>query len=153
MDARRIAPGGVLRGKVAAQWGWLAGETTHLGRDSDRLKAYTERFLTFVRERGWDQLEESRSLAMAVGGEAGELLAELQWLSEPEIVELLRTDSEFRTKLSFEAADILNYLIRLARYCDFDLVEAADKKLAVNIDRFPVEEVHGLKGKRYKADR
>ncbi|GGK01875.1 hypothetical protein GCM10011583_36880 [Streptomyces camponoticapitis] len=148
-----LLPEAYSAGKVAAQWGWLAGETTHLGRDSDRLKAYTERFLTFVRERGWDQLEEARSLAMAVGGEAGELLAELQWLSEPEIVELLRTDSEFRTKLSFEAADILNYLIRLARYCDFDLVEAADKKLAVNIDRFPVEEVHGLKGKRYKADR
>ncbi|MFI6765221.1 GNAT family N-acetyltransferase [Streptomyces sp. NPDC050355] len=139
--------------KVAAQWGWLPGETTHLGRNSDRLKAYTERFLTFVQKRGWDQLEEARSLAMAVGGEAGELLAELQWLSEPEVVELLGKDREFKTKLSFEAADILNYLIRFARYCDFDLIEAADKKLAVNIDRFPVEEVHGLKGKRYKADR
>ena len=88
---------------------------------------------------------------MAVGGEAGELLAELQWLSEPEIIELLRSDREFATKLSFEAADILNYLIRFARYCDFDLIESADKKLAVNIDRFPVEEVHGLRGKRYKA--
>ncbi|WP_369175695.1 GNAT family N-acetyltransferase [Streptomyces mutabilis] len=139
--------------KVAAQWGWLPGETTHLGRNSDRLKAYTERFLTFVQDRGWDRLEEARSLAMAVGGEAGELLAELQWLSEPEVVELLRTDREFKTRVSFEAADILNYLIRLARYCEFDLIEAADKKLAVNIDRFPVDEVHGLKGTRYKAGR
>ncbi|MET9986812.1 GNAT family N-acetyltransferase [Streptomyces rochei] len=139
--------------KVAAQWGWLPGETTHLGRNSDRLKAYTERFLTFVQDRGWDRLEEARSLAMAVGGEAGELLAELQWLSEPEVVELLRTDREFKTRVSFEAADILNYLIRLARYCEFDLIEAADKKLAVNIDRFPVDEVHGLKGTRYKTGR
>ncbi|GAA3853360.1 GNAT family N-acetyltransferase [Streptomyces sedi] len=139
--------------KVAAQWGWLPGETTHLGRDSDRLKAYTERFLTFVRDRGWDELEEARSLAMAVGGEAGELLAELQWLSEADIVELLGSERGFRAKLSFEAADILNYLIRFARYCDFDLIEAADKKLAVNIDRFPVEEVRGSKGKRYKSDR
>ncbi|MGC9479552.1 GNAT family N-acetyltransferase [Streptomyces sp. WG4] len=139
--------------KVAAQWGWLPGETTHLGRDSDRLKAYTERFLTFVQDRGWDRLEEARSLAMAVGGEAGELLAELQWLSEPEVVELLRTDREFKTRVSFEAADILNYLIRLARYCEFDLIETADKKLAVNIDRFPVDEVHGLKGTRYKTGR
>jgi predicted GNAT family acetyltransferase len=148
-----LLPEAYAVGKVAAQWGWLPGESTHLGRNSDRLKAYTERFLTFVKDRGWDQLEEARSLAMAVGGEAGELLAELQWLSEPEVVELLRTDREFKNRLSFEAADILNYLIRLARYCDFDLIEAADKKLAVNIDRFPVEEVHGLKGKRYKADR
>ncbi|MDN3257722.1 GNAT family N-acetyltransferase [Streptomyces sp. MA25(2023)] len=139
--------------KVAAQWGWLPGETTHLGRNSDRLKAYTERFLTFVQDRGWDRLEEARSLAMAVGGEAGELLAELQWLSEPEVVELLRTDREFKTRVSFEAADILNYLIRLARYCEFDLIETADKKLAVNIDRFPVDEVHGLKGTRYKTGR
>ncbi|MFI0263038.1 GNAT family N-acetyltransferase [Streptomyces sp. NPDC017056] len=148
-----LLPEAYSAGKVAAQWGWLPGETTHLGRNSDRLKAYTERFLTFVQNRGWDQLEEARSLAMAVGGEAGELLAELQWLSEPEVVDLLSTDREFKTRLSFEAADILNYLIRFARYCDFDLIEAADKKLAVNIDRFPVEEVHGLKGKRYKANR
>ncbi|MFE7523398.1 GNAT family N-acetyltransferase [Streptomyces halstedii] len=146
-----LLPEAYGQGKVAAQWGWLVGESTHLGRNSDRLKAYTERLLTFVRDRGWDRLEEARSLAMAVGGEAGELLAELQWLSEPEIIELLRSDREFATKLSFEAADILNYLIRFARYCDFDLIESADKKLAVNIDRFPVEEVHGLRGKRYKA--
>ncbi|MFE9059531.1 GNAT family N-acetyltransferase [Streptomyces mutabilis] len=148
-----LLPEAYAAGKVAAQWGWLPGETTHLGRNSDRLKAYTERFLTFVQDRGWDRLEEARSLAMAVGGEAGELLAELQWLSEPEVVELLNTDREFKTRVSFEAADILNYLIRLARYCEFDLIEAADKKLAVNIDRFPVDEVHGLKGTRYKAGR
>jgi hypothetical protein len=148
-----LLPEAYSAGKVAAQWGWLVGESTHLGRNSDRLKAYTERFLSFVRDREWDQLEEARSLAMAIGGEAGELLAELQWLGEPEVVELLRGDREFRTRLSFEAADILNYLIRFARYCNFDLIEAADKKLAVNIDRFPVEEVHGLKGKRYKANR
>ncbi|MDN3250080.1 hypothetical protein QWJ23_32045, partial [Streptomyces sp. ZSW22] len=73
--------------------------------------------------------------------------------SEPEVVELLRTDREFKTRVSFEAADILNYLIRLARYCEFDLIETADKKLAVNIDRFPVDEVHGLKGTRYKTGR
>ncbi|GGZ29884.1 hypothetical protein GCM10010387_24140 [Streptomyces inusitatus] len=148
-----LLPEAYSTGKVAAQWGWLAGETTHLGRNSDRLKAYTERFLTFIQDRGWGELEEARSLGMAIGGEAGELLAELQWLSESDIVELLRTDKAFKSKVSFEAADILNYLIRFARYCDFDLIEAADKKLAVNIDRFPVEEVHGLKGKRYKANR
>ncbi|RIH60566.1 GNAT family N-acetyltransferase [Streptomyces sp. SHP22-7] len=148
-----LLPEAYAADKVAAQWGWLPGETTHLGRNSDRLKAYTERFLTFVQDRGWDRIEEARSLAMAVGGEAGELLAELQWLSETEVVELLRMDREFKTRVSFEAADILNYLIRLARYCEFDLIEAADKKLAVNIDRFPVDEVHGLKGTRFKAGR
>ncbi len=137
--------------KVATQWGWLAGETSHLGRNADRFKTYTDRLLSFVRARGWDQMEEARSLAMAIGGEAGELLAELQWLSESEIADLLCADREFKTALSFEAADILNYLIRLARFCDFDLIETADKKLAVNIDRFPVEKVYGVKGKRYKA--
>ncbi|WP_226366957.1 GNAT family N-acetyltransferase [Pseudonocardia sp. ICBG162] len=147
-----LLPEAYGKGKVAVQWGWLVGESTHLGRNTDRLKAYTERFLTFVQDRGWDQFEEARSLAMAVGGEAGELLAELQWLTEPEVVERLQSDGEFRARLSFEAADILNYLIRLARYCDFDLIEAADKKLAVNIDRFPVEEVYGLKGKEYRAE-
>lgn len=146
-----LLPKAYSAGEVAAQWGLLPGETTHLGRNSDRLKAYTERLLTFVRERGWDRLEQARSLVMAVGGEAGELLAELQWLEETEVVELLASDREFKNRLAFEAADILNYLIRLARYCEFDLIEAADKKLAVNIDRFPVAEVHGVKGKRYKA--
>ncbi|WP_019853852.1 GNAT family N-acetyltransferase [Actinopolyspora mortivallis] len=146
-----LLPGAYGEGKVAAQWGWLSNETTHLGRKTDRLKAYSERLLAFTQARGWDELEDARSLSMAIGGEAGELLAELQWLSSDEVLDRLENDSGFKKSVSFEVADILNYLIRFSRHCGFDLIEAADKKLAVNIDRFPVDKVYGLKGKTYKA--
>ncbi|ERT13604.1 GNAT family N-acetyltransferase [Photorhabdus temperata] len=134
-------------GEVSVQWGWFPGEITHLGRIGDRFKTYSERLLSFVQERGWDELEDARSLSMAIGGEVGELLAELQWLNNDDVVEKLQKDNQFKKNLEFEAADILNYLIRFSYYCEFDLIEVADKKLAVNIDRFPIEEVYGIKGK------
>jgi dCTP diphosphatase len=103
---------------------------------------YTEDLLSFVGQRDWRQFETPQSLAMALGGEVGELLALLQWLT-PEQVETRLHDEEFRRELGFELADILNYLLRLARCAEVDLLRAAQEKLAVNERRYPVTLARG----------
>ena len=42
----------------------------------------------FAEARDWDQFHSPKNLAMAVAGEVGELVSELQWLSEEQSVEL-----------------------------------------------------------------
>lgn len=52
-------------------------------------------------------------------------------------------DPEFRRELAHELADILNYLLRLSRSADIDLLAAAREKLALNEQRYPVELARG----------
>ncbi|MGK4906481.1 nucleotide pyrophosphohydrolase [Streptomyces albus] len=111
------------------------------------LHDYQNRLLTFVAEREWGAFESPKNLAMALGGECGELLAALQWLPDEEINDRMAKDEEFQREVAFELADILNYLLRLARHLDVDLLSAAREKLAVNQARYPVETARGTAAK------
>lgn len=53
----------------------------------------TERVRTFAQERNWEQFHTPKNLAMALAGEVGELLAELQWLT-PEQSAAVMQDEE-----------------------------------------------------------
>src|SRR4051794_9129087 len=59
------------------------------------LGVYTEKLRRFVGERGWDRFQNPKDLAMALGGEAGELLALLQWLSPEEAARRVIDDAGF----------------------------------------------------------
>lgn len=88
----------------------------------------------FATDREWQQFHTPKNLAMALAGEAGEVLAELQWLT-PQECESLSDDQ--REALALELADVLIYLCRLADVTGIDLMDAARRKVAINAGRFP----------------
>jgi len=104
------------------------------------LSSLTERLRRFAEARDWDQFHTPKNLAMALTGEAGELAAEFQWLTEEQSRQL---DPERLARVREEAADVLLYLVRLADRLDFDLVEAAHAKIELNEQRYPAERVFG----------
>lgn len=107
---------------------------------SPQLLALTERLRAFAHARDWDQFHTPKNLAMALTGEAGELAAEFQWLTEAQSGAL---DLQQRARVQAEAADVLLYLIRLADKLDFDLMEAAHRKIDQNEGRYPVDKAFG----------
>ena len=109
--------------------------TSDLGRLKTRLR-------DFARTRAWDRFHTPKNLAMALGGEAGELLAELQWLSNEEVTEQL-LDGDLRPRLEDEVADVLIYLLRFADVTGIDPVSAAWAKIERNEERYPVELARG----------
>lgn len=92
----------------------------------------------FSDERGWRELQSPKNLAMAICGEAGELAAELQWLTTGQSEELMVSDEGLRERVAMEMADVVIYLARLADVTGIDLMAAAREKLARNRERFPV---------------
>jgi NTP pyrophosphatase (non-canonical NTP hydrolase) len=106
----------------------------------ERFDTLHERIRAFVAEREWDQFHNPKNLAMALVAEAGELVEHFQWLT-PEQAD--RLPPETRAEVEHEIADVLIFLVELADRLKIDPLAAAEKKLALNAQKYPVEKARG----------
>ena len=121
-------------------------ESRDLPKSGTEFKYLSERLSEFARDRDCDQFHSVRNLILALVGEAGELAAEVQWVSDADMESYL-ADPNKRSAIASEMADILNYLVRLADKLNVDLVEEALKKIDLNEDRYPAEKARGSSAK------
>ncbi len=87
----------------------------------------------FAGDRSWEKFHTPKNLAMAVAGEAGELVAEFQWLTPEESAAL--TPEQLKA-VEMEIADVLIYLVRLSDVLGVDAYKAALAKIEINEGRF-----------------
>ncbi len=104
------------------------------------LSEIAERIRRFRDERDWAQFHNPKDMAIAISLEAGELLEHFLWKAPDEVDS--RVESH-RTEIEEEIADIAIYLTELADNLDIDLLEAMDRKIARNEEKYPVEQVRG----------
>ncbi|SLM02439.1 nucleotide pyrophosphohydrolase [Actinoplanes sp. SE50/110] len=106
------------------------------------LDDVTARVRAFAAEREWQPFHTPKNLAMALAGEVGELLAELQWLT-PEQSAAVMSDPDLGPRVRAEIGDVTIYLVRLADVLGIDLIEASLDKLAEAGRRYTVEAARG----------
>lgn len=104
------------------------------------LESLRERLREFAEARDWDQFHSPKNLAMALSGEAGELLEIFQWLTEEQSRAL---PPEALAAAGEEIADILLYLVRLSDKLGVDPVASANSKLQANAVRYPADKARG----------
>jgi NTP pyrophosphatase (non-canonical NTP hydrolase) len=100
----------------------------------------------FADDRDWHRFHTPKNLAMALAGEVGELLAELQWLT-PEQSAAVMADPELGPRVRAEIGDVTIYLVRLADVLGIDLVQAGLDKLEDSARRYTVEASRGSAAK------
>ena len=89
----------------------------------------------FADARDWEQFHTPKNLSMAVAGEAGELVAEFQWLTAEQSMRSNMSPEKLKD-VELEIADVAIYLIRLADVLGIDFAEVVRKKIAINESRF-----------------
>ena len=89
----------------------------------------------FADARNWEQFHTPKNLSMAVAGEAGELVAEFQWLTAEQSMRSNMSPEKLKD-VELEIADVAIYLIRLADTLGIDIAEVVRKKIAINESRF-----------------
>ena len=107
---------------------------------SDSLYDLSHRLAEFARVRDWEQFHSPKNLSMALIAEAAELVEHFQWLTQEDSKNLSMEKLE---EVRMEMADIQIYLLRMAERLGVDLVAAAQEKMAINEQRFPVDKVKG----------
>lgn len=111
---------------------------------TDSIDALRARVNTFVEERDWAQFHSPKNLAMAMIVEAAEVVEHFQWMTEADSRQL---DAETRQKVGQELADTFVYLMRIAEVCNIDLIAAANAKIDLNAQKYPVEKCKGSNAK------
>jgi NTP pyrophosphatase (non-canonical NTP hydrolase) len=100
------------------------------------------RLREFARTRDWQRFHTPKNLAMALAGEAGELLELFQWLTPEESLGL-SDDQASQSRVAEELADVVIYALRMADVLGVDLAAAISTKIDLNETRYPVEYAKG----------
>jgi len=106
----------------------------------DSLENLNKRLLAFARARDWEPFHSPKNLSMALIAECAELVEHFQWLTQEQSLHLEEARKE---AVALEMADILIYLIRIAERLDIDLIDSAQRKIAINEARYPADKVRG----------
>jgi NTP pyrophosphatase (non-canonical NTP hydrolase) len=104
--------------------------------DFESMKAKVKQFTV---DRDWDQFHNGKDLAIALSGEAGELLNAFLW-KKPEDVKI--------EKVREELADVFNYAFLIADKYNLDIEEIMNEKLKINGEKYPVNKAKGT-AKKY----
>lgn len=111
---------------------------------SDSLEELKQKLKAFVDARDWAQFHSPKNLAMAMIVEAAELVEHFQWDTETESHVL---SAEKREQVGHELADTFVYLLRISQVLNIDLIDAANKKIELNAQKYPVEKARGKNNK------
>jgi NTP pyrophosphatase (non-canonical NTP hydrolase) len=93
-------------------------------------------FRKIAAHKGWQAYHNPKNLAAAIVVEAGELLAEFQWLTADESNNL---NAEQKSRVADEVADVVMYLSELTTRLDIDIAAAVQTKIEKNSQRFRTE--------------
>ena len=107
---------------------------------TDSLHTLSTQLDQFAKDRDWQQFHSPKNLASALVVEAGELLEHFQWLTEEQSRAM---SSEKRNAVGAEVADVLLYLIQLSAALGIDPIAAAQAKLELNAQKYPIDLARG----------
>lgn len=97
---------------------------------------------SFADARDWAQFHSPKNLVMALTGEVGELTELFQWMTEEQSRNAC-SDASTALKIEQELADVLLYLVRLSDVLGVDLRLAAENKIKLNAEKYPVGRAYG----------
>ena len=107
---------------------------------SSGLSDIKHRLREFAQVRDWEQFHSPKNLSMALSVEVSEIVEHFQWLTEEQSNNL---PQDKLAEVETELADTFIYLIRLADKLDIDLLDAVDKKIKHNEEKYPADKVKG----------
>lgn len=108
------------------------------------IKILTASVTKFRDERDWKQFHNPKDLAISLTLEAAEVLEQFQWKSPAEITQYVEAH---KAKIGEELADVLYWVLLLSHDLGINLVEAFEKKMVQNAQKYPLDKARGSHAK------
>mgnify|MGYP000016418555 CR=1 FL=1 len=110
--------------------------------DATTIGELKKRAEAFVAARDWEQFHTPKNLAMALAGEAAEVMEHFQWAT-CESSKRIASEEPTRSQVAEELADCFMYLMHFSNRTGIDLSEAVLAKMKGNEERYPVGKCKG----------
>lgn len=104
------------------------------------INELTRRIIAFRDVRDWKQFHNPKDLSLSLVLEAGEVMEHFQWKNSKEMEEYVKTHKEHIGK---ELADVLYWILLMSYDLKIDILDALDKKIKENEEKYPVEKAKG----------
>lgn len=100
----------------------------------------TKRIIAFRDARDWKQFHNPKDLALSLVLEAGEVMEHFQWKNKEEMERYVK---ENNIAIGEELADVLYWVLLMSHDLDINVLEALEKKIVKNEEKYPIEKARG----------
>jgi NTP pyrophosphatase (non-canonical NTP hydrolase) len=107
----------------------------------EKIEELTQRIIAFRDARDWKQFHNPKDLALSLILEAGEVLEHFQWKNPEEIEKYVESN---RSDIGDELADVLYWVLLMSKDLKIDILDALEKKIKKNEEKYPVERAKGV---------
>lgn len=104
------------------------------------IKELVKKIIAFRDARDWKQFHNPKDCAISLSLEAGEVLEHFQWRDEAEVLKYIKTD---KGHIAEELADVFYWILLMSHDLDIDIIDALDKKIKKNGEKYPVKKSKG----------
>lgn len=106
----------------------------------EKIIELTKRIVEFRDARDWKQFHNPKDLSLSLVLEATEVMEHFQWKNADEMKKHV---IEHKEDVSDELADVLYWILLMSHDLDINVLEALEKKIKKNEDKYPVEKAKG----------
>ncbi len=106
----------------------------------DKINELVKRIIAFRDARDWKQFHNPKDVALSLVLEAGEVMEHFQWKNKEEIEAYV---VEAKEEIGEELADVLYWILLMSNDLDIDVLDALERKIKKNEDRYPIEKSKG----------
>jgi len=104
------------------------------------IKDLTKRISAFRDAREWKQFHNPKDVSLSLVLEAAEVMEHFQWKSKEEMEKYIVTN---KSDIGEELADVLYWVLLMSADLDIDILDALEKKIKKNEEKYPVEKAKG----------
>lgn len=104
------------------------------------IKELTKIIIAFRDARDWKQFHNPKDVALSLVLEAGEVMEHFQWKNKEEIEKYIKTN---KVEIGDELADVLYWILLMSYDLKIDVLDALEKKIRKNENKYPIEKVKG----------
>ena len=99
-----------------------------------------KKIIAFRDARDWKQFHNPKDVALSLVLEASEVMEHFQWKNKEEIERYIKTN---KMEIGEELADVLYWVLLMGHDLKIDVLDALDKKIKKNENKYPVEKAKG----------
>ncbi len=108
--------------------------------EENSIENLTKRIIAFRDARDWKQFHNPKDVALSLVLEAGEVMEHFQWKNKDEMEKYVKDNKK---AIGEELADVLYWVLLMSHDLNIDVLDALEKKIKINEDKYPVEKAKG----------